>query len=208
MKPLPTIISFYTKNTPYESQIEGLLRSCEEFSLDVQVEGIDSAGTWEMNCAYKPLFILKMLQKIKKNVLWVDSDATFVRPLEALAAFEGDIAVRAYPECPIDHISKIGSGTFYANYTQASLELVKLWAELSLKELGRPDRETEFWDQVSLRDAVRLYDKPAIVGLLPLEYMKIFDHPIHVKECLNPVIVHHQASRLFKKWISVNSLIK
>jgi hypothetical protein len=201
MNPLPTIISFYTKDSPYQYFAEALQKSCADLSLEIEIEPAVSAGSWEMNCAYKPLFILKMLQKLKRGILWVDSDAVFVRRPEVLKAFEADIAVRAYPECPLDHISKIGSGTFYANYTPASLELVRRWAELSLKELGRPDRREEFWDQVSLRDAIRLFDRPASIGLLPLEYMKIFDHPLHERECPNPVIVHNQASRLCKKWM-------
>ena len=205
MGPLPTIISFYTKNSPYEWHMESLVKSCEDFFLEIEVEGVDTAGSGEMNCAYKPLFILKMLQKLKKNVLWVDSDAVFVRSLEDLPAFASDIAVRVYPECSIDHISKIGSGTFYANYTPAALELVQLWAEVSLKELGRKGRTEEFWDQVSLRETVRTYNRAATIGLLPLEYMKIFDHPEHILKCQNPVIVHTQASRICKKWMNVNS---
>ena len=205
MGPLPTIISFYTKNSPYEWHIESLVKSCKDYYLEIEVEGIESSGSWEMNCAYKPLFILKMLQKLKKNVLWVDSDAVFVRGLEALPSFQADIAIRVYPECAIHHVSKIGSGTFYANYTSPAIELVQLWAEISLKELSRAGRTEEFWDQVSLREAVRVYNRPANIGLLPLEYMKIFDHPQHVLECQNPVIVHTQASRMCKKWMNASS---
>lgn len=203
MEPLPTIISFYTKDSPYEWEAEGLINSCKNFSLECEIEGVPSAGSWELNCAYKPLFILRMLQKLKKGVLWVDCDAVFECHPESIPAFKADIAVRSHPECHTDHIAKINSGTFFANYTPAGVEIVKTWAEHSLKELSSPDRKEEFWDQTTLRDVIKKFNKPAEIGLLPLEYLKIFDHPLHVVECANPVIVHHQASRLYKSWMNV-----
>ena len=61
----PLVISFYTKNTPYEAEVQNLIDSCRRFDLPHQIEGVESFGSWEMNCAFKPYFILKQLKQLQ-----------------------------------------------------------------------------------------------------------------------------------------------
>lgn len=201
MKNIPLVISFFTQNTPYQWHADALIKSCKELDIDHDVEGIPSAGSWEINCAFKPIFILKMLKKHKRPLLWLDCDATIERNLEFTPAFTADVAVRISPECASDHPSKIYSGTLFINYTQAAIDLITQWATKSMQELEDKNRKEEFWDQTTLKEVIKNFSESIEIGLLPIEYLKIFDHPIHEELCKNPIIVQHQASRLLKKWI-------
>jgi hypothetical protein len=202
VKALPVIISFYTKDSPYQWHAEALQKSCVELGLAYDIQGVDSAGSWEANCAYKPLFILQMLQKYKSGVLWVDADGLIVQKIAPLDVFSSDIAIRVNPECENTHPSKIITSTMYVAYTKVAAELIKDWAGLCLQELTKPDRTEEMWDQQMLSTALRQTVEPLTVGLLPIEYLKIFDHPRDTELCKEPVIVQSQASRIFKKWMN------
>ncbi len=203
MESFPLVISFYTSNTPYEEEVQHLLASCRRFGLANQIEGVESFGGWELNCAYKPYFILQKLKERKRPVLWVDADGVFVRSPAAQDVFVSDLAVRIHSELSWDHPSKVISSTVYVNYTQAALQLVRFWAEECRKQLADPQRSAEFWDQIALRDALFFSSHGAHVQPMPLAYAKIFDHPGDVEKVAEPVIEHYQASRRFKKIINI-----
>ena len=38
------IVSFYTKNTPYEIEVLNLKKSCDQFNLPYYIEPIDNQG--------------------------------------------------------------------------------------------------------------------------------------------------------------------
>lgn len=202
MQNFPVIVSFYTKNTPYEDEIKFLISSCQKFGLETSIDGIDSFGSWELNCAYKPFFLYQKLQELKKKILWVDADAIFVKKPEALDIFEADLAVRINPELSDRHLSKVMSGTVYANYTDKAQELLRRWAQACVKELMREDRTEEFWEQTALRDILVSKNFDADVRSLPLSYVKVAGHPTDEVQIRDPIIEHHQASRRFKQVIN------
>jgi hypothetical protein len=187
----PLVISFYTKDTPYQLNAHHLSASCEKFGLKSHIEGIDSHGSWELNCAYKPFFIAQKLQQFQRPVLWVDADAVFVRKPKPLKVFENDFAVYSEADLAPDHPSKIRSGTIFINYTEKGMGVLKNWAQECQRLLVDPHRTEEFWDQIALRN-VYLAEKN--LDHLPLSYIKILGHPVDAK-CPNPVIIHCQASR-------------
>lgn len=120
MQNFPVIVSFFTKNTPYQDEVKNLIASCEKFGLETSIDGVDSFGSWELNCSYKPFFLYQKLQELKRKVLWVDADAVFVRKPTPLDIFSADLSVRINPELPDQHPSKVMSGTVFANYTDMS----------------------------------------------------------------------------------------
>ncbi len=201
MSSLPLVVSFYTLDTPYEEEVKYLQASCESFQIENQIEGIPSAGSWERNCAFKPIFILKKMEECQRPLLWVDADAVFIRPLENLSVFSADFAVRIYP-CPEDHPSKIVSATLFINNTEAARNLVYLWAKECLLMLEDKERVQEVWDQDALRRVLFTKAHKAQVVPLPVEYSKIVGHPGDEEECLDPVIIQNQASRRYKRWIN------
>lgn len=201
MKPFPTVVSYYTLKTPYEEEVQNLLSSCAHHRIPTSIEGVDSFGSWELNCAYKPFFLLKKLEEIKAPLLWVDADGVFVQSPKWIDAFEADLSVRIHADLPIDHPSKVISSTIFVSYTPAAITLLKLWVKECQRELLDPKRRLEFWDQIALRDAIKRAPAQAKIISLPLSYAKIFDHPGDCAEVDEPVIEHFQASRRFKKFI-------
>jgi hypothetical protein len=201
MKDFPVIVSFYTKNTPYEEEVKNLIQSCARFGLETQIEGVDSFGSWELNCAFKPFFLYQKLQELKKDLLWVDADAVFLQKPVSLDVFAADLAVRIHDELPDHHPSKVISSTIYVSYTEKAQELLRKWAQECTKQLMRQDRKEEFWDQIALRDVLFSKKTLAKVGSLPRTHTKIAGHPQDEKEVPEAVIEHYQASRRFKNFL-------
>jgi hypothetical protein len=152
IKKFPTIISFYTCNTLYQLEIQNLIASCKRLRLKTDIEGVPSFGSWELNCAYKPFFILRKLKEIRAPVLWVDADGVFVRKPEILREFQADFAVRINRDVDENHPSRVASGTVYVNYTERGIKTVLLWAQECRRLVADPQRKEEFWDQIALRN--------------------------------------------------------
>ncbi|NGX26308.1 MAG: hypothetical protein K940chlam6_00223 [Chlamydiae bacterium] len=189
----PVIISFYTKDTPYEVEVQNLIASCERFSLESSIEGIESQGSWELNCAYKPFFILQKIEELQRPVLWVDADGVFVKNPTVQSAFDADLAVRI-EDVPDDHPSKVISSTVFVR--PKGKDLIHQWIQNCNDLLLDPKRKEEFWDQIALRNVVLEHSDRILP--MPLAYAKIYDHPGDCKQVAMPVIEHYQASRRFK----------
>lgn len=204
MDRFPLIVSYYTKKTLYQLEVQNLIASCEKWNLSFDIEGIDSFGSWELNCGYKPFFLFRKLQELKKPILWIDADAVILKRPEVIEAFAADLAVRINEGLPIDHPSKVISSTIFVNYTPEGAELLRRWAEEGNKQLGQNERKEEFWDQIALRNVIYNQTHNAKVIGLPLEYTKISEHPFDTEAVKDPVIEHYQASRRFKKSINIH----
>ncbi len=202
MPQFPLVISFYTKNTLYQLEVQNLIASCEKFGVKADIDGIDSFGSWELNCAYKPFFIYQKLQEYKKPLIWLDADAVFAQKPSIIPAFEADFSLRINHELPADHPSKVNSGTLYINYTKPAILLLQAWIGQTKKHLLTKQPGVEFWDQISLRDALQDQQQTAKIAPLPLAYAKIFDHKQDLLDAPNPVIEHYQASRRLKSLIT------
>jgi hypothetical protein len=195
----PIVISFYTVDTLYQMEVQNLIASAEQYGVETRIVGVPSFGSWELNCAYKPFFILEQLKQLQRPVLWVDADGVFVKKPSMLQQFQADLAVRIEDNLAWDHSSKVITSTVFVNHTPEGVGLLRAWARECQAQLTDPSRTTEFWDQIALRNVlVNSKDK---IGSLPLSYAKIFDHPEDVKTVSDPVIVHYQASRRYKNLI-------
>lgn len=201
MIPFPTVISFYTIGTPYQTEAQNLIESCKKFEIDYDIEGVESFGCWELNCAYKAFFIYKKLMECKKPLLWVDADGVFVSKPNWIEVFNFDFAVRMHEDLPFDHPSKVISSTLYVAYNARTQGLIKLWARECEKQLLDPERTEEFWDQIALRDALLSKQNEAHIASMPIAYSKIFDHPQDNEQVFDTVIEHYQASRRYKNLI-------
>jgi hypothetical protein len=198
----PRVISFYTADTPYQLEIQNLIASCNRFAVSIDVEAVESFGSWELNCAFKPFFILKKLNEYKQPVLWVDADGVFTCFPEWIEAFNADISVRINESLPASHPSKVISSTLFVNYNSNAIECMHAWAKESARQLLDPSRKEEFWDQIALRDVLFSDKNRFNIAGLPLSYAKNFDHPEDLKSFEPSVIEHYQASRRFKKIIN------
>lgn len=206
MSQFPLIVCFYTKDTLYQLEVQNLLASLEKFGLENCIEGVESLGSWELNCAYKPFFLYDKLKKLQRPLLWVDADGVFIREPAYLEIFDADFAVRINAECDPGHQSKVISSTVYVNNTPGGEEILRLWMDETREQLLQENRKQEFWDQTALRDAIFKRGHGAEVKPMPLEYAKIFDHQRDISLVVEPVIEHYQASRRLKKLINDRDL--
>lgn len=199
--PFPVIVSFYTKGTPYQIEVQNLIASCEKFSLEYEICGIESQGSWELNCAYKPFFILEQLEKWQQPILWVDADGVFMKSPLWQESFDKDLSVRIEP-VPDHHPSKVISSTVFVRPEGA--DLIRMWIQNCRDILFDSERKQEFWDQIALRDVVlQNWDR---ISPMPLSYAKIFDHPKDLVHVIDPVIEHFQASRRYKGIVNAQKL--
>lgn len=196
----PLIVSYYTKDTLYQLEVQNLISSCEKWGLEHHIEPIPTFGSWERNCSYKPFFLMEKTQQLKRPLLWVDADGVFLQQPAYLEAFDTDFAVRTNRQWKDDHPSKVISGTVFVNSTPGAERVLKSWAKESLDALADPNRKIEFWDQIALRDVVLRGVPGAVISDLPTSYMAIIDNPEDQKGEM--VIGHYQASRRFKKIIN------
>jgi len=208
---LPTVVSYYTKNTPYEKEVLNLIASCEEFGIDYLIEGVEDGGSWEKNCALKPHFLQEKFRQLGKPVLWVDADAVFLRPMEFEEFMFCDLAV-FFDEKQTDPRFKVRAGTLYVNGNQKGLEALELWRCQSEKIRRFEERDLPFQDQVGLYFSV-LANPGIRIGNLPLKYCKVFDEDSGKIDPSEVVIEHRQASRRFhtKKddmWEPVNRSLR
>ena len=192
----PLIVSYYTAGTGYEEEVQNLIASCKKLDLQTDIVPIQSRGSWDKNCCYKPEFLLEKLDEHQRPVVWVDADAIFLKKPTLFDSLECDVALRTYEELPLDHPSKVYTGTVYFSNNEKARSLLKRWAEESQKMLQ--EEEKEVWDQVSIKQA--LFGSDVDLFPLPDTYATIYDKQITPNE--DAVILHYQASRLFKKEVN------
>jgi len=195
---LPLFVNYYTLDTGYEQEVKNLIQSCEKLSLETDFVGIDSKGSWEHNCCHKPQFLLKMLEKHKRPIVWIDADAVILKKPLFFDSLECDIALRIYDDLPLEHPSKVNTATVYLQNTEQVKELLKLWEARCHYVLE--NKIGGSWDQSALRDVLFQEGSPITVKPLPDSYCTIYDKKITPLE--NAVILQYQASRLFKKVIN------
>ncbi len=196
----PLVISFYTAGTPYEEEAKALIDSCKRWKLEHAIESRPSLGSWEKNCAQKPLFILEKLKEHKRPVFWTDADSIFLNAPDFSLFHNYDFSVRTHDSLAADHPSKVISNTIYAAYTQETLQLLHQWMGNCIEELQDRKRTKEFWDQIALRGALLSCPKTRLLSM-PLAYCKIFDSDFFKIAPSEVILEHYQASRRFKKLI-------
>lgn len=184
---LPTVVSFFTKDTPYESLAELLRISCERFGVASIIEAREPLGSWERNCAMKAGFVREMRHRLRGPILWVDADAHLAGSLDDLCTLGADFGVHLLDGW------RMLSGTIFFDDTQAAVRLIDRWHE-------RCQDEPDIWDQIHLdlawEDIAREHD--LTTAWLDERFVKIFDRP----SICDPIIVHTQASREHKDAVS------
>lgn len=182
---LPLIVSYYTKNTPYEKEVEDLKKSISKHDLESHIMGIDSFGSWEKNCGFKPLFIKKMLETHKRPLIWVDADATIEKKPVESADWTCSFATRINQEYDKTDPSYCMTGTVYVKPSIDAMKILDAWIDECLSSTPI--------DQIALRDAI--FKNNLIVSPIPLSYVAlVYDE----EEANGAVILHHQASRSYR----------
>jgi hypothetical protein len=194
-------ISYYTKNTPYESVMkEYLLPSLKKWKLKYVINAVDDLGNWGANTSYKAKFILDTLQECKEDIVFLDSDATIERYPKLFFDLDPkyDVALhyldwylhwRKTPNLPKRELL---SGTMLFRYNEKVLDLARKYVQTC-------KRFPNVWEQRVLEQllpkcrTIKVYN-------LPATYCAVILHNNELPKYINnPVIIHHQVSRQFKR---------
>jgi len=179
------VISFYTRNTPYHDEALEMAKSAHDVGHeDVILFPVENKKSWELNCQQKADILIQACAIFGKPFLYVDSDARFVKP------FDLDILPMYDLGCHYFRGKELLSGTLYINPVARIRHMLELWQ----KEMKRSPR---LWDQKALQSVISYSE--VLVYTLPPEYTWIYDlSPKYYGE-REPVIVHYQASRKYRR---------
>jgi hypothetical protein len=196
----PLVVSFFTKNTPYEKEAVDFITTCKKHGVDYEVEALDSRGAWDLNCALKPGFLLKKLKEKKRPLLWVDIDGRFLRPLETYDWNSLDLSLRVNAHLPEDDPCVFYSATLYCSYQPQTLLLIEDWMQQCEEDLAKSSRTVEVWDQQVLQNVLSRHLSVRFQPL-PWKFAKIFDADSSILSSEETIIEHTQASRRLRKYV-------
>ena len=222
---VPLVISYYTKNTPYEKEVDYLVNACKKFGLEYLIEGIEDKGSWETNCSFKPYFIRDKMKELQRPLIWVDADAVFLKPMQKEDFMQADLAafydIKRLQEPSLQDLFafadlnkknsveglyktvetlnaarfSVRSGTVYVNATPGGMQGLDLWCEYSDLIIKRQGQAAHYSDGMSLYCVFLSGLIQAVT--MPASYCKIFDKPEEGLSSDGIVVEHNQASRRF-----------
>jgi len=200
-----SIGSFYTLATPYKQIWETYLsESCKKLNITSHVFSTPNYGTWHRNVAEKPRVIREMLDLLLESdecLVFLDADCTIEKypALFKTIPEEYDIAFHTlnwntwygYKDNPAK--MELLTGTMFFRNRQKVKDLCAEWYDVAQK--------TREWEQKVLSSIIHKYNLK--IYPLPIEYCYIVSRPKGQKPLVevDPVIIHYQKSREFKRKI-------
>lgn len=187
------VVSYYCGHPIYKESSVRLFESAKHLGFQCIISEVPSLGDWWANMQYKPKFILEqMVKHHPMPIVWVDVDAEFMLYPHMFDEYydrnDVDVAVHVLDHSKYrrkNHPPEMLSGTVYLKNNHRTLMLVGEW-------VNECKKDPKLWDQHALQTVLNRYK----FTNLPEEYCTIFDY---MKSVQNPVIVHHQASRVAKR---------
>jgi hypothetical protein len=192
------VIAYYTKDTPYEQELDGFVARCEAGRLKHHIYGLKSQGSWALNCGMKPSVIARAMEEWPdRNILYVDIDARIKNTGRVWAQFsdmDSDFAAHWL------NGNELLSGTLFFKNDERTRQLVNHW-------IAAQAEAPEVKDQETLASTLQTYAKLLKIKVtrLPANYTRIFDRK--EQEGVEPYIEHSQASRKYKGWVNTSVVI-
>lgn len=196
------IASYYTVNTPYEKVMQDyLLNSINNSNvIDISllyIKAVENLGSHQLNANYKPQFIYEtMLLFSDKDIVFLDADAELLQYPTLFDTLDCDIACHILDwQRWYGHslgTKELLPGTLYVRNNEKMQAFIKLWAELS--------KNSYKWDGIILKELLQVSD--INFKELPLSYCYIKTLPNGKEPRIkidNPVIVHNQVSRKYRR---------
>jgi hypothetical protein len=196
MSDSPLVITFYTENTPYQLEVAGLINSCRELGIELEVEAVPCLGSWQRNCAMKPQFIRGKLIEKKRPVFWVDADAVFRKVPDFSLMMHSDFSAWENSSLPQDKRFRYRAGSLFINYTPGGIRFAEVWAGYCQKKIDA-GVDLSYLDQIAIFDLIE-QGLEANFFPLPLSHCKVFDLDADEIDSSDVVIEHFQASRRYK----------
>ena len=86
------IVKAFHTGGPYQKDADKLQASADKFGIPIDIEVIESRGSWNSNTHYKPLSIMNaMLEHKRKNIIHIDVDAWFLQYPTFFDMFDSDL---------------------------------------------------------------------------------------------------------------------
>lgn len=185
----------------YREEIEKhLLPTLKKFNLDYDIEEVVNKGDWYKNTAMKATVIKKMLLKYKQPIVFLDADSSIEKYPDLFFNIPSniDIAYNLFNwmgfwrgKWEDKSNMQLLSGTLYFDYNKKVLEIIDTWIESNKNDI-------HIWEQKKLENIVNSRNDLNTYHL-PIEYCTIIKPDLSIPEFIKePVILHHQASRLYK----------
>ena len=190
------VVSYYTPNYK-EIAEQYLIPSVKKFNLPYNIIEVKDMGNWKNNTNFKPSFLKEQLKTTKKDLVFIDCDATINSYPELFNNIpeEFDIGVHTLDPLLLFGHNKIkphiASGTLYIKNSERIFSLIDKW--ISFLPHVR-------WEQMALEKALNSMPEIKIYNL-PREYCYIVNKPngtLPHTPLDNPVINHFQKSRLYR----------
>jgi len=139
MKNVPYVVcAFYTDDDIYRSYAERLEESLKLHQLPYDLLKLPAghfAGKWKAACRWKPWFIAEMLDKHKRDILYLDADAAVLSHPALFDAFEADLGVYLRPP------GELFASTIYVKNNGGGRLAVARW-QMKVDENEKNDDQT------------------------------------------------------------------
>ena len=182
---LPIIVSFYTKDWQYPEYANKLKNDCIRLKIDYDIQELPSTGDYIRNTSLKPQFILDMLNKHKRPVLWIDCDGSLLKSPDVLIDFDKSDFDFSAKKCPDNYVRQYHVGTLCFNYNRYVINLIETWIDCSFNKQRADDSAFDV--------AIREFDTPPKVKLLPDNYFIILKKLTDVPP--NRAVIVHRLSQ-------------
>jgi len=194
------MISYYTVRTPYEEEVQKLVKSALKVGVPLKTYGLPATGSWRGNLNHKSATILKAFEEFPdKDIVFVDADAIIHRwpalfdELSTKAVYDVSACFFSYTKRSGDK-DELLSGTLWFRNAEVGRALVRRWHEIGLE---RRDVRHQYCLKLAIQELQRS-GIPVRVFRHPFAYTCIFDYR-QARKGVAPVIEHYQASRRFRR---------
>ena len=160
-------VSYYTKNRPYQEKAQNLKRSLDAHNLSYDMQEIPSKESWSANSLHKPKFLLEMLEKHKRPLIWTDADTQIHANPDFFSTCYADISVRINDFVEDSDPRKIITHTMFINNTSSAKKLLTLWHKECTR---RYNKNKVLYDHQCLKSVILHYPTIVEIKRLPINY--------------------------------------
>jgi hypothetical protein len=191
------VVSFYTDDEIYKPLGLQLIEQLKKYDMEYDIEEIEnkeiSKNNWINLVIYKPLFMKKMMEKHKKNIVWIDVDTIINEYPKFLFDYENTEIELAYLARPKPFLAIV-----YCKYNSKMIEFLERFGNQCKKDVQYNKRKI---------NRGRWYegDQPTLVNM-DTTHINFHSFPTDViskiEEKRNTIFVETQASRILRKQIN------
>ena len=190
------IVSYFTKNTPYEQEVENLHESLHRFNLPHIILSVPSRGSWIKNVQINEEIILDAMEVYPdKAIVSLDADSVVQRYPALFESLDCDFGAH-YHVWPKGNRKELFCSTMYFRNCDLTKEFLTncLMRYKQVPTTRQQPNMMAVFDGIGVQ-GTQLWRKRLKFTNLPPQYCKIFDLMGEIKF---PVIEQFQASRRFK----------